>query len=146
MIKVRHEAVIHSPVEKVFGIVTDISRYDEWVGGAVGNLITSQGPVGAGTTFRQTGEFIGQRFEMDITVIQFEQDRRFSYKSTSGPLPFEQHFRFEPDGQDTRLTVVVIGETKGFLSMLGGVAERVYRLQLEGDIERLEKILGADNG
>jgi ribosome-associated toxin RatA of RatAB toxin-antitoxin module len=145
MIKVRHEAIIHKPVGEVFDFVTDVSRFHEWVTGAVSNRVISEEPLSVGTTFEQTGEFMGRRFEMQVSVTYFEQDHRFSYKSLTGPMPFEQHYRFEPEGQDTRLTVVVVGETKGFLRLLGGVAERVYQLQLEGDLERLEKALGDDN-
>ncbi len=48
---------------------------------------------------------------------------------------------FSPEGEDTKVTVVVVGENKGFLRMMGSVASAYYKVQLEHDLISLEKIL-----
>ena len=141
MIKVRHSAVIHQPVSDVFRFVTDVNRFNLWVTGAVSNKITSPEPFGEGSTFDQVGEFMNKRLDMKIEVIHFEQDQLFSYKSRSGPMPFEMHYFFAAEGDDTRVTVVVVGETKGFLRVMGGVASAYYKIQLENDLFKLEEVL-----
>lgn len=141
MIKVRQSAIIHKPVSEVFTFVTDITRYNLWVTGAVENKLTSPEPFGIGSTFDQVGEFMNKRFDMKIEVVRFEKDKVFAYKSSSGPMPFEMHYFFSPDGEDTRVTVVVVGEMKGFLKMMGSVATAYYKVQLENDLISLEEIL-----
>ncbi len=145
MIKVRHSAVIHRPVSDVFQFVSDVSQFKRWVTGAVRNKITSPEPFGVGSTFDQEGEFMNKRLEFkDIEVIHYAVDERFAYKCPSGPMPFEMHYFFSPAEEEesaTKVTVVVVGENKGFLKMMGSVASAYYKFQLESDLKKLEEIL-----
>jgi len=138
MIRVQQSAVIHQPVSIVFNFVTDVNQFNRWVTGAVSNRLTSPEPFGVGSTFDQVGEFMNKRFDMKVEVIRFEPEKVFAYKCDSGPMPFEMHYFFAPEGEATRVTVVVLGETKGFLKMMGGVATAYYKVQLEGDLMMLE--------
>ena len=143
MIKVRHSAVIHRPVSEVFKFVADVSQFNRWVTGAVRNKITSPEPFGVGTTFDQEGEFMNKRLEFkQIEVIRYDLDERFAYKCPSGPMPFEMHYFFSLEEENaTKVTVVVVGENKGFLKMMGSVASAYYKFQLESDLKKLEEIL-----
>lgn len=141
MIKVRQSAVIYKPVSEVFRFVTDIDRFNLWVTGAVENKLTSSGDFGVGSTFDQIGEFMNKRLDLKIEVTRFDLDKVFGYRTDSGPVPFEMVYFFSPEGEDTKVTVVVVGENKGFLRMMGSVASAYYKVQLEHDLISLEKIL-----
>ena len=51
MIRIEASAVVNRPIEEVFAFVSDMANATQWSAEVVEAKKTSEGPVGAGTTF-----------------------------------------------------------------------------------------------
>ncbi len=59
-IRQEHTVVIERPIEEVFAFATDPDKASLWQSTSLGTKQTSEGPVGVGTTFRDTSKFLGR--------------------------------------------------------------------------------------
>jgi uncharacterized protein YndB with AHSA1/START domain len=81
MVRVELDTIIARPIDDVFGRLTDLSAYSRWMP-ALGVFIrsgqTSEGPVGVGTTYYDTG-WMGT-FHGEIS--EFHAPTRVAFKET----------------------------------------------------------------
>jgi carbon monoxide dehydrogenase subunit G len=75
-------ALINRPIEEVWRFISDPLSVPVWGRGVSDVVITSDGPVGLGTTLGLT--MSGSR--MKARMITYEVDRTFTLEFTSGPV------------------------------------------------------------
>jgi uncharacterized protein YndB with AHSA1/START domain len=73
---------MNAPQDAVFNYVADLTRHGEWGNPSQKLHVekTSDGPVGAGSTFRSTGQQFGQQ-EDQVTVTEYTPPRRVVFES-----------------------------------------------------------------
>lgn len=142
MIKTKVSVRIRRPVETVFAYVTTLDNFPRWMGDLVrASAQTSPGPVGPGTTFRQTNHFLGRDFETAFEVITCEPPHQFCVVATSGPAAFGGCYHFEPVEGGTLLTSTAEVEGGGLFSLAGSLLIRAIRRQTESGLARLQELL-----
>jgi hypothetical protein len=141
MIKIEHSIVINRPVAEVFAFVTDPANNAKWQEGLVESRMISSGPMEAGAQVTDVRKFLGRDMESKLEVTVFEPNKRFVQKVTSGPIPFELIQTFDPSVNGTKLTVLIQGEPGGFFKLAAGMVQKQLESQLQGDAERLKKVL-----
>jgi uncharacterized protein YndB with AHSA1/START domain len=139
--RVEHSAVINRPVEEVFAYATDPANVAEWQSSAL--EATVDGPLRAGATGREVRKFLGRRMESTMRIEEYEPPRTFALQVTSGPVPFHVQQTTEPEGEGTRISVVIEGEPGGFFKLAEPLVERAVKRELEGNTETLKDILEA---
>ncbi len=60
MITIEQSVVINRPIEEVFEFVADQSKLPLWQSGVLESGVTSEGPMGVGTTYRYTFQLLGR--------------------------------------------------------------------------------------
>ena len=79
--------VIERPLEEVFAFVADRENDALWAPVVTQTRKTSEGPLGVGTTYEQSGRFLGRNLEMIFEVTEYEPNRKIGLRlTTSGPL------------------------------------------------------------
>lgn len=138
--------VIQRPVEEVFAFLTDQSKVQLWQTGMVDSGLVSEGPMGVGAEYRATLETHGRRFVTSGIVTEFELNRKYSFKGTSGPFLISGSFSLEPVSLGTR--VIFVSELKGtgFSKLAGPLIDSFMAGQMEEDLGRLKEALEADAG
>jgi len=97
--------MVERPVEEVFTFAADPNNDALWQSTTLEVEQTSQGPVDVGATFRNTTKFLGRRFDTSYEMTENEPPHKQCYRVTSGPIPGEICYLFEPtDGGSTRFT------------------------------------------
>ena len=86
MLRIEKSVVINQPVEKVFEYVSNTENDPLWQGQIQEAKVTSDGPFGVGSTTAQTAHFMGRGIETTGEITEYEQNRMWSWKSTSGPF------------------------------------------------------------
>ena len=76
---------IERPVHDVFAFVADPVNVPKWNYAIVETRKTSDGPVGVGTTYRQTRS-LPTRSEETIRITELVPDRRFALRGDLGPF------------------------------------------------------------
>jgi uncharacterized protein YndB with AHSA1/START domain len=141
MVKVELSVIINRPVAEVFAFVTDPANNAKWQDGLVESRLVSSGSVGVGAQITDVRKFIGRDMDSKLEVTAFEPNKKFGEKVISGPLKFEIIETFEPSGDGTKVSLLAQGEPGGFFKLAEGMVQKQLQGQLEGDAQRLKKVL-----
>lgn len=143
MIKIENSVQVNRPVEEVFAFVANIENLTLWAGPVTEAKQTSEGPIGVGTTQTQSAQFLGRQMETTQEVTEYELNKKLSTKSTSGPLPLEIHYTFEPVGEGTRIKLEGNLDAGGFFKLAEPVVGRMLNRQTASDAQTLKELLEA---
>jgi carbon monoxide dehydrogenase subunit G len=129
-----HETIsIQAPIEHVWKFVADPSHLHDWITGE--EFSEFSGPLDqAGTTFVSTSRLLGHEMKGSLTVVDVEPPRLIHLRSE---FPMDAFYRFEPEGDATRMIVEgdydMPGHLPGFIKnlMTKSWVERQMRHQLE---------------
>jgi uncharacterized protein YndB with AHSA1/START domain len=139
VITVEHTVEIDRPIEEVFAYLTDVERLPEWQASV--SEVHADGPVGAGSRFRDVREFMGRRAASTLEVSTYEPPRRFSLRVVEGPIQYEIDHTLEEVGDRTSVRFSGRGETTRVPRLLRGVVERAVERQLVQDADALKRVL-----
>lgn len=103
MIQLDLNTNIYRPLKQVFVFVTTSENDFYWQYGTLMSAKISDGETGVGTLFRAVGHFMGQRMENVYEVTEFELDKRYGFKSISGPLELSTSYTFDIMKGSTRI-------------------------------------------
>lgn len=143
MAKVEVSVVINRPIEEVFAFAANIENNAQWQSGVLEAQVTSEGPIGVGTTYRYVTQLLGRRIEADGEVTEYESNRKYSFKSTSGPFPIEGGLTCEAAEGGTKVTLAVEADVGGFFKMAEPLVVRTIKKQFEADVGKLKDLLEA---
>jgi uncharacterized protein YndB with AHSA1/START domain len=135
--------VIDRPIEEVFAFATEPENEPLWQSTSLETEQTSGGPVGVGTTFRNTSKFLGRRIDSTYEVTENESPRRQCVRATSGPIPGSGCYLFEPAEGGTRFTQRFEAEIGGFFKLAEPLVGRAIRRQMDVDMATLKDLLEA---
>ena len=121
MIRIQASVTVNRPLEEVFRFMTDNQNALQWQSGLLEARVTND-VVGIGKTWVDVVQVLGRRIEIASELTEFEPLRTVGFKSTSGPIPLEGRYAFEPDGAGTKVTFTLQGEAGRFLQI--GRADR----------------------
>ena len=117
---------IEAPLEKVFAWNADPKTFEK-VSTAEADAkveITSEGPVGLGTTFHLSAVMAGQKLEGDMEYVEFEENRRVVQRMTKGDLKkMEMTDIYEATDKGTRITTTWDYELP--YSVIGKILDRL---------------------
>src|SRR5262245_21494645 len=133
MAKLEIDTVINRPVEEVFAFLSNPENYPKWVSGTSEVKITSEGPIGVGTTYRSVVTFLGRRIEGEIEFTEYEPNRGYALKTISGPFPLEDSVTFERVEGGTRVSETHVGEVGGFFKLAEPLLISLVKRQFEAE-------------
>jgi uncharacterized protein YndB with AHSA1/START domain len=141
MIKQEFTQQINAPIEKVFAYVTDFRKNAEWQDGVIESTQSPDGPTQMGTKFKTVRTFLGQKLEASGEVTEFEANKKFAFKSTSGPIQFSMVQTFESIPGGTKLSMLVEMEAGGFFKLAEGAMAGNMKKTFEEQAGKLKALL-----
>ena len=121
---------IDAPVEHVWAFMCDPSHLEDWTRAKTSDV---SGPLDqVGTTFVQTSRTLGFEMKGTLTVLEVEPMRLLHLRSDMGP---DMVFRFEPEGDATRLTFEADYEMPGHIP--GFVKNLMTKGWMEGNVHKI---------
>jgi uncharacterized membrane protein len=138
---VESSITLHRPVDQVFGFVTDFSKAVQWQAGIVEARVTSNGPVGVGTTYTWVQQIVGQKVDTRGEITAWEPPNRYEWKSVSGPFPLSGGVTFKAEGDSTVVTQYADAEPGGFFKLAEGLLVRQVEGQLAQSLKTLKELL-----
>lgn len=97
--------------------------------------------VGVGKTWVDTVQVLGRRIEIASELTAYEPLRRVGFRSTSGPIPLEGRYSFEPDAEGTKVTFTLQGEPGGFFKLAEPIVARSTQRQWDTNLANLKDLL-----
>lgn len=141
MISVEHSVVIDRPIHEVFAFIANVENNPQWQQSVLEARKTSPGPVGVGSTGIEVRQFMGRRMELSFEVTEYEENAKFSFKITSGPMPMAGTETFESVEGGTRVNLTFQGETGGIFSLAEPIMAGMVRNLVEADCRSLKALL-----
>ena len=96
---------IYRPLNQVFAFVAKPENDFQWQYGTLASTQLSLGEISTGTLFRAVGHLMGRRVETMYEVTVFELNKRYGFKSVSGPLTSYLLYTFEMAGGGTKISL-----------------------------------------
>ncbi|MGZ8722730.1 MAG: SRPBCC family protein [Aeromicrobium sp.] len=141
--KVDASIVIHRPVEAVWVYMTDFANATVINPAAREQRLTSAGPLQKGSTYVWIGELWGRRFESNAELTEFELNRRWAYRSTSGSNASSGSYTLEPVADGTRVTVTGDADVGWVGRLFGPLIARTVRRNLDTGLAKAKAALEA---
>ncbi len=144
------ERVVHAPAAEIFAVISDPSRHHEFDGSGTVRDVRGgvSGPAALGDRFGMSMK-MGLPYVMSSEVVEFEQDRRFAWRTTApsrlGRAVGGRIWRYELEpvegGTLVRETWDITGESsfsRPFVRRLGSKTLK----DMSATLDRLEELLG----
>jgi uncharacterized membrane protein len=133
--------VINRPIEEVFAVLANLENDIKWRSEWVETRKTSEGPIGVGSTFCLTGEFLGRRVPTIYKVIEYEPNRRAAWKAVSGPLPLKFQRTFEGVEGGTHFTIRYEAEVRGVFKLAMSLLAKTVKRKHDGDLRKVKELI-----
>jgi Polyketide cyclase / dehydrase and lipid transport len=134
---------IASPIEDVFALVSDPTRFPLWNSAVQTVHRTSGEPSGLGSTYTMQREIAGGRVENELEVFAREHPSEFGIRTTSGPTPFVYRYVFASAAADTVVHLQASVELSGLAGVLGPLAAHGIRRGVDANLSALRRTLEA---
>jgi uncharacterized protein YndB with AHSA1/START domain len=132
---------IKRPLEEVFAFVSEPMNEPKWHDDVVDVKRTSDGPVGAGSTFEWKMNFMGTH-RVQLEVKEFVPGRREVIAAvSSGPLMPTFTYTFEPVAGGTRFTRHGDIRVGGIMKVIEPMMKVIAPKHMQGLLEKLKLVL-----
>jgi len=144
MINLNVSTMIYRPVSQVFNFMSAPENDFQWQYGTLATARLSEEVAGSiGSLFRSIGHLVGQRFESTFEVTEYEPNRKYGFKSLSGPLNSQTSYTFEIASGSTKVTVATQANLINSFQMAEGILEKKLKKQLKENLAMLKELLEA---
>ncbi len=144
MINLVSSTLIERPVKRVFDFVSTPENDFQW---HYGTLATARLPKGSGavrTFFRSIGHLMGRRNLSTFEITEFELNKKYGFKSLSGPIHTSTSYILEKVGDRTRIEISIQASAPNFFHITERLLRNTMKKQLEEDVSKLKNILEAN--
>jgi Polyketide cyclase / dehydrase and lipid transport len=140
MASFENTVIIRRPVEDVFAFLADFENVPKWNYAIVQTTKVSPGPVGVGTTYRQTRS-VPRRSEEGFEVTGFEPARRLEIEGRIGPFRARISYLLDPAGSGTRLRNAVDLASAGLSTLVAPLATSRVKKAVAANLDTLKQLL-----
>ena len=141
MINLISSTLIERSVKQVFDFVSTPENDFQW---QYGTLATARLPKGSGvmqTFFRSIGHLMGRRNLGTFEITEFEPNKKYGFKSLSGPVHSSTTYTLENISDRTRIHISIQASAPNFFRITEKLLWRTMKIQLEEDVATLKTIL-----
>ena len=143
MINLNNSTMIYRPIKQVFNFMSAPENDFQWQCEILASARLSEGVSAIGTLFRSISHLMGHRVESTFEVTEYEPNRKYGFKSLSGPLQSQTSYTFEIASGSTKITVSTQANVVNFFQVADGLLEKKMKKQLKENLVMLKNILEA---
>jgi uncharacterized membrane protein len=115
----QHTIWIDRPRQVVFDYFRDFSKASEWRQYVVSMAQVDDSPLGVGSRFRADFEVNGAHQSFDMEVLAFDPPALWRHRTFESDFKGYVEYRFEPEGQGTRVTLTIEAKPATWYGWLG---------------------------
>ena len=141
MINLISSTLIDRPVKQVFDFVSAPENDFQWQSGTLATARLSKGSGVMRTFFRSIGHLMGRRNLGTFEITEFEPNRKYGFKSLSGPVHSSTAYTLENVSGRTRIHMSIQASAPNFFHITERLLWKTMKRQLEEDVATLKAIL-----
>jgi uncharacterized protein YndB with AHSA1/START domain len=143
MINLNVSTIISRPVKQVFDFVSAPENDFQWQYGTLAAARLPDGASRLGSFFRSIGHLLGHRVQGIFEVTEYEPNRKYAFRSISGPLHLQTCYTFEVASGSTKISIATQAHAANFLEMNERLVERKMKKQFKENLALLKDLLEA---
>ena len=136
---VKASVLVGRPVEEVFAFVADPRNDGRWQAAFVRQEGQSGTPIRAGASWIEVRRVGPRERAVTVTVTEWDPPRSFGWAGDAGIVRVEGRFEFEGVAGGTRVSQRMNFVFRGVMLLLGPIAARQSRREMQHSLERLSR-------
>jgi len=141
MFKLSINTTIDAPIERVFDYMCTPENDFRWQYGTLATARITDRHNKMGIYFRSIGHLLGRRNLGTYQVIESISNRKYRFKSLSGPLRLHTAYTFDLIDDGTKVTISIRVGVVNFFRMNERILERRMKKQLRENLTMLKSLL-----
>lgn len=134
--------MIYQPVKQVFDFVSQPENDFQWQYGTLASARLSENIDNRlGTFFRSLGHLLGRRNLSTFEVVDYELNKKYGFKSLSGPFYSQTTYTFTTENGGTRINISIRAHVVNFHQVSERSMEKLIKEQLTENLALLKKLL-----
>lgn len=127
----------------VFDFISNPENNPQWQNGMQVCEITSDGPLGIGSTYHQQAKFLGRDIVSNFEITAYEPGRliRGDTVESSFPISFTRIVEPDASGDGCDVQAIVTGDSSGFFRLLSPLMNWMVSSSIKKDYRRLKELL-----
>lgn len=143
MISFELNTLIYRPLTRVFMFVATPENDFQWQYGTLVSTQISGGEIRLGTLFHAVGHMLGRRIETTYEVTAFELNRKYGFKSVSGPVDSHTLYTFEVIKAATRISLSTETNPGDLFKPEDGIVVKRFKKECRENLAMLKSVLEA---
>jgi hypothetical protein len=141
VIQIISNAQIYQPIKRVFEFISTPENDFQWQYGTLASMRVSTDLDGLGSCFQTIGNFMGHRIKSTFEVTEYEPNKKYGYKSLSGPLQSYTSYTFDITKGYTQIALMTQANVVNLLELNENIIEKKLKKQLKENLAMLKSIL-----
>jgi uncharacterized protein YndB with AHSA1/START domain len=141
MIKIEKSSLINRPVEDVWNFISNVENIPRWNRGTRNGKITSDGPVGVGSTIQYVRRLFGREMIVKLRVTAYEPHKTITLQLSVGRVTAQTGFTLKPVEDGTWLSHPSEITLGGLWKLITPVVTPMLEREGQEDIASIKRIL-----
>ncbi|SFS14180.1 Carbon monoxide dehydrogenase subunit G [Microbacterium sp. cf046] len=129
---------IARPPEEVFAVISDPTRATAFLDNITESRKLTEGPIGVGTTFRETRVVSGKEASADLLVTAHEPNSHVGISTEAEGITVLYDYRLTPESEGTRITWTCSLGARGLRRMMLPMVAAIMKKEDGDHLQRLK--------
>ena len=144
MININSSTLIYRPIKRVFEFISTPENDFQWQYGTLASAQVTEGMAKVGTAFRSVGHLLGHRSQSTYEVTEYEPNRKYGFKSLTGPLNSFTSYTFNIAKGCTQVDMSLQANAVNLMDLNENVLEKKMKKQIKENLAILKNILESE--
>jgi hypothetical protein len=144
VINISSSTQIYRPITRVFEFISSPENDFQWQYGTLASARITGGATMVGNFFRSVGHLLGQRTQSTYEVTEYESNKKYGFKSLSGPLQSFTTYTFKLAKGCTQVTMSMQANAANLVDGNENILEKKIKKQVKENLAMLKNILEAE--
>ncbi len=141
MIHLNASVNIYRPIGQVFEFISATENDLQWQYGTLESARVSAGAIAVGNLMRSIGHVMGRRLLSTFEITEYESNKRYGFRSLSGPLEMRTLYTFGIDHGSTTVALSTQVKARDTLDIHEKIFEKQLKKQLKENLLLLKSVL-----
>jgi hypothetical protein len=141
MLNLNVSTMIYQPVKQVFDFMSTPENDFQWQYATLETARLSESINGIGSFYRSISNLMGRRNISTFEVTEYKPNKKYSFKSLSGPLRSQTSYSFETSKSCTKINISMQANVIDFFQKDESLVEKHLRRQLKENLAMLKVLL-----
>jgi len=144
MMMINLSVSVYRPINRVFDFISAPENDSQWQYGTLASVKTGEGAGNVGATFRSDSNLMGYRTQSTYEITEYEPNKKYGFKSLSGPLQSFSLYTFNMAKGYTQVNFSLQANKINGIELNENILEKKIKKQFREYLAMLKNILESE--